>query len=40
MRIIEELGLEEKKRYYQPVDSTNASLRYEINGVTFDIFLA
>lgn len=38
-KIIDELGLEEKKRYYQPQDISNYWLRYEISGVLFEVYL-
>lgn len=38
-KIIDELGLQEKKRYYQPFDSTSNTLKYDINGVEFCVFL-
>ena len=39
-KVVDELGLEERKRYYQPVSTASDSMRYEIHGVTFDVFLS
>ena len=39
-KVIDELGLEERKRYYQPVSTSSDMIKYEIHGVSFDIFLA
>lgn len=38
-KIIDELSLEEKRRYYQPVSESTTSLGYEIDGVSFRVCL-
>lgn len=38
-KIVDELGLQQKKRYYQPFEETSSSLKYDISGVQLEMFL-
>lgn len=37
-KIVDELALESKKRYYQPASTSSTSIRYEIDGVSFELY--
>lgn len=38
-KIVDELGLQQKKRYYQPSEETSSCLKYDISGVQLELFL-
>ena len=38
-KVVDELGLQQKKRYYQPSEEASNWLKYDISGVELTLFL-